>query len=94
MLLMHEIGHAIDFPKIEEAGDTTLVDAHEHAKYAEYLRRERVPTAFSLKALRPLLNSEQRQDLITVAKHDALDVVYDWAKIKIAIEKEMTSPDL
>lgn len=83
IVLLHEIGHIIDIEQLNNGGlleKIITIDEHEYSAEAAVLRRERVATAFALKIMRPLLDSEQRRDVINVLKHYALKSYYDGAK--------------
>ncbi len=84
--LLHEIGHAIDRKQLEELGNSDLyhfMDDHEYSHEAAEIRRERVANAFALKLMRPLLNKQQRQDMILFLKHHGLRSYYESIKTRI-----------
>ncbi len=80
-ILFHEIGHVIDFEKLDRFGLETLTDVHDNSDIAEVIRRERAATAFALKALKPFLRNKQlRRDMINLLKYDALGSYYIGAR--------------
>ena len=83
--LLHEIGHILDFKKMEELGVTQMVDMSENSDIAENLRRERFATAFALHAMRPYIKDEtMRHDIVNLLKYYALKGYYYTAKKKVA----------
>ena len=89
-ILLHEIGHIIDYNKLEqqwELGLLSKIDSHEYASEAAELRGERVASAFALKVMRQFLSTEQRRDMILLIKYYALKSYYKHAKRAIAARK-------
>ncbi len=88
-ILLHEIGHILDFKKLAELGVEKWVDDNENSDIAEEIRRERAATAFTLKALRPFLKDQTtRQDMINFLKYDALSTYYYSAKEQLRKKRE------
>lgn len=92
-ILFHEVGHVLDYQKLDELGLETMMDDGENSKIAETLRKERVATAFALKVLRPFLTDKtKRRDLKNILKHQALKSYYDDAKLKLEEKRAGIKP--
>jgi hypothetical protein len=57
IVLLHEIGHVVDFNNLEEAKTDKFVTDSPYSPEAEKLRKERTATALALKTLRPLFKN-------------------------------------
>jgi len=87
-ILLHEIGHVVDFDNLSKFGLEKGVDEGSNSDIAEEIRRERVATAFTLRLLKPfLVEKTTRQDMLNFLKHDALETYYSSAKEKMRKRK-------
>jgi|GEM_PF-5342579 len=88
-VLLHEIGHIIDYSKLDELALKNMFDDIENSDIAEEIRRERTANAFTLRFLRPLLrDAGLRRDVINVLKHGSLANYYLAAKYQIQERRE------
>lgn len=79
-ILFHEVGHLIDYKKLDDLEITTLMDEHKDSDIAEEIRKERFANAFALKIMRPYLNTQTREDMINILKYISLKGYYNKAK--------------
>lgn len=88
--LLHEIGHGWDHENVKQ-GTAQVLDSGENADIAETLRKERVATAFALKAVRAVTQKDSplRKDAVTFLKHHALHSYNLSAQDKIAQRERM-----
>jgi hypothetical protein len=84
--LLHEIGHAYDFENLDKMKKNKLVTDGIHDDKAEELRRERVASAFALKAITPLFSKKStfKRDALTFLKYYALESYNDSIKQALA----------
>lgn len=88
VILLHEMGHIIDYGKLDELGIDKMVDSHPDSDQAENLRSERVASAFALKAIRPYIKDEtMRHDVVNYLKYYALKSYNDKAREVVASRK-------
>ncbi len=73
IILLHEMGHIVDYGQLEKLGVEKMVDSHPDSDQAEDLRKERDASAFALKAIRPYVKDEtMRNDVVNFLKYYAL----------------------
>jgi hypothetical protein len=87
-ILIHEVGHIVDFKKLTELGVEKWVDDTADADIAEEVRRERTATAFALKVLRPFLKDETLRHDLLVFLNDSLGTYYHHAKNQLKKRRE------
>ena len=91
-ILLNEIGHIIDFGKMEELGLEKMVDDHPDSDQAELLRKERTASAFALKVIRPYIKDEgMRHDVINLLKYYALKTYYHSVNDTVGSRKSVRS---
>lgn len=75
IVLLHEIGHAIDDKLLKKNNFEKLVTDHRFSAQAEKLRKERIASAYAIKKLKPLVQSGfiSKEDLFNYLKYYALN---------------------
>lgn len=73
IILLHEMGHAVDEARLEKFGVDTLVTSHEYKDHAERLRKETAASAFAVSIIRRYLKDTlQRNDIVNYLRDYAL----------------------
>jgi len=92
LILLHEIGHIIDFEKLDK-GETHNIDnfrnTDERADIAEKIRKERVASAFALNAIRPYVTDDVSRKDVQNFLYSALDRYCKNAQKKLEIRKKI-----
>lgn len=72
-ILFHEMGHVVDFGRLEKLGVQSLVTPHEYQGHAETLRKEKTASAFAISMMRQhLKNTTLKKDIVSFLKDYAL----------------------
>lgn len=73
VILLHEMGHVVDYVRLKELGIDEMVTPHEYKDHAEKLRTEAAASAFAISAVhRYSKNVSQRNDAVNFLKNYAL----------------------
>lgn len=73
IILLHEMGHAVDEARLEKFGVDTLVTSHEYKDHAEKLRMETAASAFAVSVMRRYMKDVlRRSDIVSFLKNYAL----------------------
>lgn len=72
-ILFHEMGHVVDFGRLEKLGVRSLVTPHEYHEHAETLRKEKSASAFAISLMRQHMKDEaMKKDVVSFLKDYAL----------------------
>lgn len=72
-ILFHEMGHVVDFGRLEKLGVRSLVTPHEYHEQAETLRKEKTASAFAISLMRQHLeDTTLKKDIVSFLKDYAL----------------------
>lgn len=72
-ILFHEMGHVVDFKRLEKLGVESLVTPHEYQRHAETLRKEKTASAFAISLMRQHLKDKTlKKDIVSFLKDYAL----------------------
>lgn len=94
LILLHEIGHFVDYEAIRNTPASKMISSHNFAYEAEEIRKERDSSAFALFLFKSICkDSQKRKDAITFLKYEGLAGYYESMREKMKKEPQRNAGD-